>query len=78
MLVIPNRFYSQRTLWLIIHSCIILHNMIIDDEHVIALSMKTITLSLSSLLHQSTTRHRLASQASTKRHLIEHVWIKYH
>jgi hypothetical protein len=32
ILVIPDRSYSQRTLGLIIHTCIILHNMIIDDE----------------------------------------------
>jgi hypothetical protein len=32
ILVIPDRFYSQRTLNLIMHAYIILHNMIIDDE----------------------------------------------
>jgi hypothetical protein len=32
ILVIPNRSYSQRTLRLIMHACIILHNMVIDDE----------------------------------------------
>jgi hypothetical protein len=31
ILVIPDRSYSQRTLDLIMHACIILHNMIIDD-----------------------------------------------
>jgi hypothetical protein len=32
ILDIPDRSYSQRTLGLIIRACIILHNMIIDDE----------------------------------------------
>jgi hypothetical protein len=32
ILAIPDRSYSQRTLALIMHACIILHNMIIDDE----------------------------------------------
>jgi hypothetical protein len=32
ILAIPGRFYSQRILDLIIRPCIILHNMIIDDE----------------------------------------------
>jgi hypothetical protein len=32
ILAIPGRSYSQRTLDLIIRACIILHNMIIDDE----------------------------------------------
>jgi hypothetical protein len=32
ILDIPGRSYSQRTLGLIIRACIILHNMIIDDE----------------------------------------------
>jgi hypothetical protein len=32
ILTIPDRFYSQRTLELIIRACIILHNMIINDE----------------------------------------------
>jgi hypothetical protein len=32
ILVSPNRSYSQRTLGLIIHTYIILHNMIIDDK----------------------------------------------
>jgi hypothetical protein len=32
ILGISDRSYSQHTLNLIIHACIILHNMIIDDE----------------------------------------------
>jgi hypothetical protein len=32
ILTIPGRSYSQRTLNLILRACIILHNMIIDDE----------------------------------------------
>jgi hypothetical protein len=32
ILSIPDRSYSQRTLRLIMRVCIILHNMIIDDE----------------------------------------------
>jgi hypothetical protein len=32
ILVIPDQSYSQRILDLIIRACIILHNMIIDDE----------------------------------------------
>jgi hypothetical protein len=32
ILAIPDWSYSQCTLGLIIHACIILHNMIIDDE----------------------------------------------
>jgi hypothetical protein len=32
ILAIPDRSYSQRTLNLIMRACIILHNMIIDDE----------------------------------------------
>jgi hypothetical protein len=32
ILAIPDRSYSQRTLVLITRACIILYNMIIDDE----------------------------------------------
>jgi hypothetical protein len=32
ILTIRDRSYSHRTLGLIMHACIILHNMIIDDE----------------------------------------------
>jgi hypothetical protein len=32
ILVIPDRFHSQRILDLIMHACIILHNIIIGDE----------------------------------------------
>jgi hypothetical protein len=32
ILAIPGRSYSQHTLGLIMHACIILHNMIINDE----------------------------------------------
>jgi hypothetical protein len=32
ILVIPVRYYSQRTLNLVMHPYIIMHNMIIDDE----------------------------------------------
>jgi hypothetical protein len=32
ILDIPGQSYSQRTLSLIMHACIILYNMIIDDE----------------------------------------------
>jgi hypothetical protein len=32
ILAIPSWSYSQRTLGLIMRACIILHNMIIDDE----------------------------------------------
>jgi hypothetical protein len=32
ILTIPDRSYSQCTLNLTLHACIILHNMIIDDE----------------------------------------------
>jgi hypothetical protein len=32
ILVIPDQSYSQRTLGLIMRACIILHNMIINDE----------------------------------------------
>jgi hypothetical protein len=32
ILAIPDQSYSQCTLNLIMHACIILHNMIIDDE----------------------------------------------
>jgi hypothetical protein len=32
ILAIPARSYSQRILYLIMCACIILHNMIIDDE----------------------------------------------
>jgi hypothetical protein len=32
ILVITGQSYSQRTLYLIMCACIILHNMIIDDE----------------------------------------------
>jgi hypothetical protein len=32
ILVISNQSYSQRTLELIMRACLILHNMIIDDE----------------------------------------------
>ena len=32
IIAVPGRSYSQRTLVLIMRACVILHNMIIDDE----------------------------------------------
>eukprot|EP00267_Zea_mays_P022088 XP_008646526.1 uncharacterized protein LOC103628014 [Zea mays] len=32
IIAVPGRSYSQRTLGLIMRACVILHNMIIDDE----------------------------------------------
>jgi hypothetical protein len=69
ILVIHVWSYSQRTLDLIMHDYIILHNMISTTRET-STKMITITLSLPSLLHLSPTRHRLVSQPFFKeRHI---------
>lgn len=29
----PARYWDQKTLWYIMNACVIMHNMIVEDEH---------------------------------------------
>jgi hypothetical protein len=73
ILVIVVQSYSQCTLGLIIYTCIILNTTWSSMTSETTTTIRTITLSLPSLLHLSTTRHRLISQASFKG---RHSWLQ--
>jgi hypothetical protein len=91
ILVILDRSYSQRTIWLIMHACIILHNMIINDERDGGYDENYYTV--TSVVASPITYEALASPTTTiqrKTHLtsglifsnlqsdlIKHVWNKF-
>jgi hypothetical protein len=92
ILVILDRSYSQCTLNLIIRACIILHNMIIDDEkddsyddnyHTIT-SVVTLPVtyevpdSLTTILQRETHLTSGLMFLNLQFDLIEHVWNKFH
>jgi hypothetical protein len=92
ILVIPGRYYSQHTLGLIIHSCIILHNMIIDDERdnsyddnyhtvtfvVVPPVTYEASASLITILQRETHLTFGLMFLNLQTELIEHVWNKFH
>lgn len=92
ILAIPGRSYSQRTLGLIMRACIILHNMIIDDERGGSFdeNYETVTSAVSPAIHHDVPLNlavRLQREAEMtsapmfsqlQLDLIEHVWNKSH
>jgi hypothetical protein len=92
ILAIPDRSYSQCTLDLIIRACIILHNMIIDDERDDGYddSYHTITsivappvtcempASLTTILQREAHLTSRLMFLNIQSNLIEHGWNKFH
>jgi hypothetical protein len=92
ILRILGRSYSQRTLRLIMRDCIILHNMIIDDERddsydenyhtitfVIAPPVNHETLtSLTSILHREAYLTSRLMFLNLQSDFIEHAWNQFH
>jgi hypothetical protein len=92
ILVIADRSYSQRILDLIMRACIILHNMIIDDErdcdcddnhHTVAsVVAPPVTYeapsSLTTILQRDAHLTSGVVFLSLQSNLIEHVWNKFH
>jgi hypothetical protein len=92
ILAIFDRFYSQRTLGLIMHVCIILHNMIIDDERdgdydenyhtVTSIVAPPVNYeapaSLKSILQREVYLTSGMMFSNLQSDLIEHVWNKFH
>jgi hypothetical protein len=92
ILAIPDRFYSQCTLDLIIRACIILHNMIIDDERddgyddnyhtitsIVAPPVTCETLaSLTTILQREAHLTSRLMFLNIQSNLIEHGWNKFH
>jgi hypothetical protein len=92
ILAIPGRSYSQRTLDLIMRACIILHNMIIDDERdgVYDENYHTVTFviappityeapaSLTTILQRETHLTSRLIFLNIQSDLIEYVWNKLH
>jgi hypothetical protein len=92
ILAITDRPYSQRTIDLIIRVCIILHNMIIDDERddgydknyhtITSVVAPPITYDASASLITNLQREtHLTSELiflKLQSDLIEHVWNKFH
>jgi hypothetical protein len=92
ILAIPSRSYSQHILDLILRDCIILHNIIIDDERdggyddnyhtvtsVVAppVTYKT-SASLTTILQREAHLTSELMFSSLQSDLIEHVWNKFH
>jgi hypothetical protein len=92
ILAITDRSYSQHTLELIMHACIILHNMIIDNERdgdhdenyhtvtsVVAPPINYEALgSLTNILQRDAHLTSGLMFLSHQSDLIEHVWNKFH
>jgi hypothetical protein len=92
ILVIPDWSYSQRTLGLIMRACIILHNMIIDNERDDGYDDKYHTVtsvvappvnyeapaSLTSILQTAAHLTSGLVFSNLQSNLIEHVWNKFH
>jgi hypothetical protein len=74
-LAIPGRSYSQRILDLIMHACIILHDMIIDDER--DGGYKALA-SLTTILQRETHLTSALMFLNLQSDLIEHVWNKFY
>jgi hypothetical protein len=92
ILAIPNRSYSQRILDLIMCACIILHNMIINDERnggyddnyhtVTFIVAPPITYeaptSLTTIIQREVHLTSGLMFSNLQSDLIEHVWNKFH
>jgi hypothetical protein len=92
ILVIPVRSYSERILDLIMRACIILHNMIIDDERddgyddnyhtVTSVVAPPVTYeapaSLTTILQRNVYLTSGLMFSNLQSDLIEHVWNKFH
>jgi hypothetical protein len=92
ILAIPDRSYSQRTLNLIMRICIILHNMIINDERdndyydnyytvtfVVARHITYEALaSLTTILQKYTHLTSGLIFLNLQSNLFEHIWNKFH
>lgn len=88
ILAVPGRSYSRRTLGLIMRACVILHNMIIDDERGTNLDniYETVASNVGPAIHhhappslaariQMDTEMRESPMYTQLQHdLIEHVW----
>ena len=89
---VPGRSYSTRTLGLIMRACVILHNMIIDDERDTNLDEIYETVeskvspaiencappSLAARIQMDTEMRDTPTYAQLQRDLIEHVWARTH
>ena len=89
---VPGRSYSQRTLGLIMRACVILHNMIIDDErdtnldeiyetvesNVSPAIQNSAPPSLAARIQMDTEMRDTPTYAQLQRDLIEHVWARTH
>jgi hypothetical protein len=92
ILAIPGRSYSQRTLELIMCTCIILHNMIINDERdggyddnyhtVTSVIAPLVTYeapaSLTTILQREAHLTSELMFSNFQSDLIEHMWNKFH
>jgi hypothetical protein len=92
ILAIHDRSYSQHTLGLIIRACIILHNMIIDDERddnyddnchnvnsVVAPPVNyEASASLTSIFEREARLTSVLMFSNIQSDLIDHVWNKFH
>jgi hypothetical protein len=92
ILAISGRSYSQRTLRLILRACIILYNMIIDDERdggydenyhtVTSIVAPHVTYeapaSLTTILQREAQLTSILMFLKHQSDLIEHVWNKFH
>jgi hypothetical protein len=92
ILAIPNRSYSQRILDLIMCACIILHNMIINDERnggyddnyhtVTFIVAPPVTYeaptSLTTIIQREVHLTSELMFSNLQSDLIEHVWNKFH
>ena len=90
IIAVPGRSYSIRTLGLIMRACVILHNMIIDDERGTNLDdiYETIAsnvgpaihnnapLSLAARIQMDTEMRDSPMYTQLQQDLIEHVWAK--
>jgi hypothetical protein len=86
ILAIPGRSYSQCTLGLIMHDCIILHNIIIDDGYDENYHIATSVIAPSVNYETSTNLIRILQREShltseimflnLESNLIKHVWNK--
>jgi hypothetical protein len=88
IIAVPGRSYSQRTLGLIMRACVILHNMIIDDERDTDLDEIYETVasnvgpaihndappSLAARIQMDTEMRDSPMYAQLQQDLVEHVW----
>ena len=92
IIAVPGRSYSQRTLGLIMRACVILHNMIIDDERGTNLDdiYETVASNVGPAIHNNAppglaARIQMDNEmrdspmyTQLQQDLIEHVWANSH